>query len=91
MYVSRLIVQAQKIVEEKLKEKTRESKRARKDNRNFSHSRYGAGNRSRGNSSNELMEHKFQSCGKGPRIEYLANSNICFGCGITYHKVRNCP
>ena len=86
-----MIVQGQKIVEKKLKEKTRESKRARKDNLNFSHSRYGAGNRSRGNSSNELMEHKFKSGGKSPRIKCLANSNACFGFGKTDHKVRDCP
>ena len=59
-----LIVQEQRIEEEKLKEKTRESKRARKDNHKFSHSRSGGGNHSQGNSSYELMEHKFQSGGK---------------------------
>ena len=61
----------------KLKEKNRESK----DNRNFSHSRSGGGNRSQGNSSNEIMVHKFQSGGKSLRIECLENSNACFGCG----------
>ena len=86
-----MIVQAQIIEEEKLKEKTRESKRARKDNHNFSHSRSGGGNHSQGNSSYELMEHKFQSCGKSPRSECLANSNACFGCGKTDHKVRDFP
>ena len=91
MYVSCVIVQTQRIDEEKLKEKTRESKRPRKDNRNFSHSRFDGGNRSQGNSFNELMEHKFQSGGKSPRSEYLANSNACFGCGKTDHKVRDCP
>ena len=42
------------------------SKKARKDNRNFSHSRSGGGNPSQGNSSNDVMEHKFQCGGKSP-------------------------
>ena len=86
MYVSCLIVQAQRIEEAKLKKKTRESKRVRNDKRNFSHSRSGGGN-----SSNELIEHKFQSGGKSRRIECLANSNACFCCGKMDHNVRDCP
>ncbi|WMV46664.1 hypothetical protein MTR67_040049 [Solanum verrucosum] len=46
MDVSHFMVHAQKIEEEKLKGKTRDSKRARKDNGDFSHSRSDGVNRS---------------------------------------------
>ena len=45
MYVSRLTVQVKRIEEEKLKDKTRESKREIRDICNFLHSRSGGGNR----------------------------------------------
>ncbi|WMV24000.1 hypothetical protein MTR67_017385 [Solanum verrucosum] len=89
--VSRLIVHAQKIGEENLKEKTRESKRERKDNRNFSHSRSGGGNHSQGNGSSKKMVPELQRCGKGHRSECLADKNACFGCGKMDHMIRNYP
>ncbi|XP_049364580.1 uncharacterized protein LOC125829401 [Solanum verrucosum] len=89
MDVSRLKVHAQQIEEEKLKEKTKDSKRARRDDGEFSHSRFDGSDHSQGKGGSEKCGPSAGSVGEDIRV--LTGSNACFGCGNTDHKIRNCP
>ncbi|XP_049363321.1 uncharacterized protein LOC125828060 [Solanum verrucosum] len=91
MDVSCLMVHAQQTEEEKLKEKTRNSKSARRDDGDFSHSGSNGSNHFQSNGSSEQMVSECQRCGKLQRGECLAGYNACFGFEKMDHKIRSCP
>uniref|UniRef100_M1D8J8 Gag-pol polyprotein n=1 Tax=Solanum tuberosum TaxID=4113 RepID=M1D8J8_SOLTU len=62
--VSHFMVHAQQIEEEKLKDKTRDSKRPRREDGESSHSRFDGGNCSPGKASREKMWPECQKCGR---------------------------
>ena len=89
MDVSRLMIHAQQIEEEKLKEKTRDSKRARMEDGESSYSRSDGGNNSQGKGGSNQMWPECRECGRRHKGERLASSNACFGCGKSGHKIRD--
>ncbi|WMV08079.1 hypothetical protein MTR67_001464 [Solanum verrucosum] len=90
MDVSRLMIHAQQI-EEKLKEKTRDSKREKRDDGQSSHSRSDGVNHSQCKGCSEQMWPECREYGRIHEGRCLAGSNVCFGCGKRGHKKRDCP
>ncbi|XP_049374796.1 uncharacterized protein LOC125839851 [Solanum verrucosum] len=97
--ISRLMVHAQQIEKEKLKERSRENKRPRNGDANFSHTRSDGHGRPRFNKE-KVSNPKPQGGGNGSSLpncakcgrnhEGIEGSNACFGCGKMDHKIRDC-
>ncbi|XP_049368155.1 uncharacterized protein LOC125833038 [Solanum verrucosum] len=90
MDISRLMVHVQEIKEEKPKEKSRETKRAKTGNCNFSHARVSNPKPQGGNGSGSLLP-TCANCGRKHNGKCLAGSNACFGWGKMDHNIRYCP
>ncbi|XP_049410597.1 uncharacterized protein LOC125873787 [Solanum stenotomum] len=88
MDVSRLMVHAHK---KKLKEKTKDSKRVRRDDGDSSHSRSGGGNCSRGKDSSDYMWPECRESRRRHEGKCLIGTDDCFGCGKSGHKIRDYP
>ncbi|XP_049369906.1 uncharacterized protein LOC125834798 [Solanum verrucosum] len=94
MDISRLMVHAQHIEEEKVKKRSREAKRAKIGDGYFSHLRSDGHGCSRfrqrffgqGSSNAPSKFNKNRNEGK-----CLADTDGCFGCGKSGHKIRDCP
>uniref|UniRef100_M1DQ60 Zinc knuckle family protein n=1 Tax=Solanum tuberosum TaxID=4113 RepID=M1DQ60_SOLTU len=89
MDVSLLMIHAQQIEEEKLKGKTRDSKRERRDDGESSHSRSDGGNHPQGKGGSEKMWPECRERRRRHEGKCLAGSNACFGCGKSGHKIRD--
>ncbi|KAH0644963.1 hypothetical protein KY284_032847 [Solanum tuberosum] len=91
MDISRLIIHAQQIKEEKLKEMSRDAKIAKTNDVDFSHSRSDEHDRSKfrqrfsGQGSSNATVSKRKHEGK-----CLAGMDGCFGCGKSGHKITDC-
>ncbi|XP_049414741.1 uncharacterized protein LOC125877509 [Solanum stenotomum] len=79
--ISRLMVHAEQFEDEKLKENSREAKRAKTGDDNFSHA-----------SSDGHGQPRFQQrCGKKHEGKCLVGMYGCFSCGKIGYKMRDCP
>ncbi|XP_049348945.1 uncharacterized protein LOC125813489 [Solanum verrucosum] len=79
--IARLMVHAQQFKEEKLKEKSWETKRAKTGDGNFSHARFEGHDRPRFR----------QRCGKKHEGKCLVGIDGCFSCGKNGHKMTDFP
>ncbi|XP_049391609.1 uncharacterized protein LOC125856066 [Solanum stenotomum] len=80
MDISRLMVHAQQIEEEKLKERSKEVKRDKVDDGNYFHARSGGRGRSR-----------FQQSSPGKVLQVIFRGQEMRGCDKMDHKIRDCP
>ncbi|XP_049374797.1 uncharacterized protein LOC125839853 [Solanum verrucosum] len=98
MDISRLMVHAQQIEKDKLKENSREVKRAKTCDGNFSHARFdGQGHPEfqqrffDQGSSNAPLKFNKDRCGRKHDGNCLAGTDGCYGCGKNGHKMRDFP
>ncbi|XP_049358574.1 uncharacterized protein LOC125823202 [Solanum verrucosum] len=98
MDISRLIFHAQQIEEEKLKERSRETKRAKIDDgssnspSNFNKERVSNPKHQGGNGGgSSLPRSTCVKCGKKHEGKCLADTNGCFSCGKNGHKMGYFP
>ncbi|KAH0661387.1 hypothetical protein KY284_026318 [Solanum tuberosum] len=92
MDISRLIEDAQQIKEEKLREKSREVKRAKTGDGNLMQDRVSDPKPQEGNGSGSLLS--MSTCTKCVRKhdgKCLAGTDGCYGCGKSGHKIRDFP
>ncbi|XP_049406212.1 uncharacterized protein LOC125869830 [Solanum stenotomum] len=74
--ISHLMVHGKQIEEEKLKEGSKEEKRAKTGDGKFSHAKSSG--------------HGIPKCGRKHKGKCLAGTNGCFGCGKSGNKMRDC-
>ncbi|XP_055814532.1 uncharacterized protein LOC129884227 [Solanum dulcamara] len=90
MNISSLMTHFEQIEEEKLKEKAKESKRARTDSGDFSHSRM-SNPKPQGSTPSGQNIPAYRKCWKRHQEDCLASSEACYDCGNMGHKVREFP